>query len=247
MFGYIIVNKQELKFREFDVYQSYYCGLCQSLKERFGRRGQLTLSYDMTFVALLLSALYDEPVESSTCKCVAHPFEAHATSRSVFTDYAADMNLLLSYYKCLDDWTDERKWKGRLRAAALRGRDKMVEARYPEKAEHIYTLLEHIHLYEKAQEPDVDLASGCFGEIMGEILACRKDEWEDDLRRKKLSDDEAFEQEAYQILQMMMAECSRIFEKLPILEHAEILRNILYSGVWCRYEMIQKKRKQKDA
>ena len=183
MFGYIIVNKQELKFREFDVYQSYYCGLCQSLKERFGRRGQLTLSYDMTFVALLLSALYDEPVESSTCKCVAHPFEAHATSRSVFTDYAADMNLLLSYYKCLDDWTDERKWKGRLRAAALRGRDKMVEARYPEKAEHIYTLLEHIHLYEKAQEPDVDLASGCFGEIMGEILACRKDEWEDDLRR----------------------------------------------------------------
>lgn len=143
MFGYIIVNKQELKFREFDVYQSYYCGLCQSLKERFGRRGQLTLSYDMTFVALLLSALYDEPVESSTCKCVAHPFEAHATSRSVFTDYAADMNLLLSYYKCLDDWTDERKWKGRLRAAALRGRDKMVEARYPEKAEHIYTLLMH--------------------------------------------------------------------------------------------------------
>ena len=111
MFGYIIVNKQELKFREFDVYQSYYCGLCQSLKERFGRRGQLTLSYDMTFVALLLSALYDEPVENSTCKCVAHPFEAHATSRSVFTDYAADMNLLLSYYKCLDDWTDERKWK----------------------------------------------------------------------------------------------------------------------------------------
>ena len=199
----------------------------------------------------------------------------------MFTDYAADMNLLLSYYKCLDDWTDERKWKGRLRAAALRGRDKMVEARYQEKAEHIYTLLEHIHLYEKAQEPDVDLASGCFGEIMGEILACRKDEWEDDLRRmgfflgkfiylmdayedmekdekdgnynvfllrrKKLSDDEAFEQEAYQILQMMMAECSRIFEKLPILEHAEILRNILYSGVWCRYEMIQKKRKQKDA
>ena len=37
MFGYIIVNKQELKFREFDVYQSYYCGLCQSLKDRFGK------------------------------------------------------------------------------------------------------------------------------------------------------------------------------------------------------------------
>ena len=47
MFGYVIVNKQELKFREFDCYQSYYCGLCQCLKERYGRRGQMTLSYDL--------------------------------------------------------------------------------------------------------------------------------------------------------------------------------------------------------
>ena len=37
MFGYVIVNKQELKFREFDCYQSYYCGLCQCLKEEYGK------------------------------------------------------------------------------------------------------------------------------------------------------------------------------------------------------------------
>ena len=30
-----------------------------------------------------------------------------------------------------------------------------------------------------------------------------------------------------------------------ILKNAEILRNILYSGVWCRYEMIKEKRRQK--
>ena len=36
MFGYIVVNKPEMKFREFDVYQSYYCGLCRSLKDRYG-------------------------------------------------------------------------------------------------------------------------------------------------------------------------------------------------------------------
>jgi len=55
MFGYIIVNKPEMKFKEFDLYQSYYCGLCRSLKENYGRTGQLTLSYDMTFVILLLT------------------------------------------------------------------------------------------------------------------------------------------------------------------------------------------------
>lgn len=55
MFGYIIVNKQELKFREFDVYQSYYCGLCQSLKERFGRRGtaDVELRHDVCCAAFV--------------------------------------------------------------------------------------------------------------------------------------------------------------------------------------------------
>ena len=55
MFGYIAINKAEMKFKDFDVYHSYYCGLCKRLKERYGRRGQMTLSYDMTFLILLLT------------------------------------------------------------------------------------------------------------------------------------------------------------------------------------------------
>ena len=27
MFGYIAINKAEMKFKDFDVYHSYYCGL----------------------------------------------------------------------------------------------------------------------------------------------------------------------------------------------------------------------------
>ena len=42
----------------------------------------------------------------------------------------------------------------------------------------------------------------------------------------------------------MMAGCCKEFEKLPILENAEILRNILYSGVWYRYEMVSQKRRK---
>ena len=54
-----------------------------------------------------------------------------------------------------------------------------------------------------------------------------------------------FEEFAGHLLTMMIAEASRAFEQLPILKNAEILRNILYSGVWCRYEMIKEKRRQK--
>ncbi len=281
MFGYIIVNKQEMRFREFDCYQSYYCGLCQELKKRYGRSGQMTLSYDMTFVAMLLSSLYEPQAEIGSCKCIAHPFEAHPTRQNPFTEYAADMNVLFSYYKCLDDWADEKKLSGRVQAALLKKKTQRIAAKHPHKAERIYTLLGNIRLYEKAGEKNLDLASGCFGEILSEIFAWRQDEWESQLRKmgfflgkfiylmdayEDMEKDEKsgnynvfllkrkesqgagdFEKEVYTILSMMMAECCRAFEKLPIIENVEILRNILYSGVWCRYEMVQKKRKKENA
>ena len=73
MFGYITVNQQELKIREYDMYRSYYCGLCHMLKKRYGRIGQLLLNYDMTFTAMLLSSLY-EPETEEKLKAVLGSF-----------------------------------------------------------------------------------------------------------------------------------------------------------------------------
>ena len=71
MFGYIAINKAEMKFRDFDIYHAYYCGLCKDLKERYGRSGQITLSYDMTFLIILQSGLYEPPTGDSVRNCVA--------------------------------------------------------------------------------------------------------------------------------------------------------------------------------
>ena len=281
MFGYIIVNKPEMKFREFDVYHGYYCGLCKKLKQHYGKFGQITLSYDMTFVLMVLTSLYEPETTRSKERCITHPFQKHDTRVNDITDYVAHMNILLTYYKCKDDWNDDRKLKQLVLEKILYHKSGFSRNFYREKWKKISHLLDELSKEEQKDNQDIDQMSGMFGQIMAEIMLYQDDEWKELLsrfgfflgkfiylmdayedmekdekdgnynvfllRRKKLSDDEAFEQEAYQILQMMMAECSRIFEKLPILEHAEILRNILYSGVWCRYEMIQKKRKQKDA
>lgn len=272
MFGYIVVNKPEMKFREFDMYQSYYCGLCKSLKERYGKRGQMTLSYDMTFLALLLTSLYEPETVSGYRRCVAHPVEKHLYRQNEFTDYAADMNLLLSYEKCLDDWNDERKMKKRLMALLLKSKNRKVYEKHPEKFGRICKQMQIIHEYEKAESRNIDEASGAFGEIMAEIFAYRQDEWEETLRRmgfffgkfiylmdayedveadlkqgtynplKEVYESPEFEERAEQVLLMMMAECSKAFERLPIVENTEILRNILYSGVWCRYDQIKSNR-----
>ena len=109
MFGYIIINKGDMKFKEFDIYHSYYCGLCRALKERYGIAGQFSLSYDMTFLVMLLGSLYEPAVETGEIKCAAHPFEKHSIRKNEFSDYGADMNVLFTFYKCRDDWADDKK------------------------------------------------------------------------------------------------------------------------------------------
>ena len=47
-------------------------------------------------------------------------------------------------------------------------------------------------------------------------------------------DQPGFDAYCESILNAMMADCVRIFERLPIVEEAQLLRNILYSGVWKR-------------
>ena len=37
---------------------------------------------------------------------------------------------------------------------------------------------------------------------------------------------------------MMIAECTAVFETLPLEKHLSILRNVLYSGVWMRYRQM---------
>ncbi len=276
MFGYVIINKGDMKFKEFDIYHAYYCGLCRLLKEKYGLTGQLSLSYDMTFVIILLSGLYEPDTVKEECRCAAHPFGKHLVKRNKFTEYAADMNILLCYYKCMDDWTDDRKYGKRLYAGLLKKGYHKVERKYPEKVRRIECAMRQLMQREKEGCGDIDEMSRLFGEIMAEILVYKEDEWKDNLSRmglylgkfiylcdayedverdlkngsynpfRKMYENPDFEERCREILVLMMSECSREFEKLPILELIEILRNIIYSGIWYRYEKVRGERETKE-
>ncbi len=62
MFGYVRIYKPELRMREYEQYRGVYCSLCKHLGSRYGAALRLTLSYDMTFLALLTMALKTEGV-----------------------------------------------------------------------------------------------------------------------------------------------------------------------------------------
>ena len=276
MFGYVIINKGDMKFKEFDIYHSFYCGLCRSLKEKYGALGQISLSYDMTFLVMLLSSLYEPETEIEQTKCIAHPFEKHPTRRNVFTDFGADMNVLFTYYKCQDDWKDDKKVTRLAYGKLMKGAYRKISFDYDEKVRKIDSLMRDFSLEEKKGNEDIDKMAGLFGEVMGEMFVVRKDEWEESLRTigrylgkyiylldayedieedirkgrfnplKKKFEDPDFDEEIKMFLTMMMAECCKEFEKLPIIDNVEILRNILYSGIWYRYDVVRAKREEKE-
>ncbi len=272
MFGYITVNRPELKIKEADRYQSYYCGLCRELQRRHGLWGRIGLSFDMNFLVLLLTGLYEPETELTREGCILHPFVKRRCRSNCFSSYAADMNVLLMYYKCMDDWRDERKPGRALCGGLLQRNMKLLKRRYPEKVRETASALEELRRGEREGETDIDKMAGHFGRLLGAVFVYQKDVWEDelytmgfylgkfiylcdayeDIYRDVKSGSynpfhaicrrAGFEENCEKMMTMMMAECCSAFEALPIIKNEDILRNILYSGVWRRFEQIRSRR-----
>lgn len=274
MFGYISLNKGELKLKDYEKYQAFYCGLCKSLAVDYGRAAQMTLTFDMTFLTVLLTSLYELPVSETFEHCLLHPTKRHKKLRSEASHYAASMNVLLAYHNLMDDWFDDHEILKLSLAKALQKPYKEAEYAYPVQAKAVRTYIHNLHRCEKRKIADLDCASGYTGRLLAEIFAWRKDEWTVHLKRmgfymgKYIYLMDAFEDrkkdketgqynpwllqpkenqtEAYchHVMQMMMADCAREFEYLPIIENTDILRNIIYSGVWYQYARITAEKEQ---
>ena len=278
MFGYININQKELSKESRRIYQSYYCGLCQKLKTNCGTKGQMLLSYDLTFLIVLLTGLYELENEQIEFTCPLHPTKKRTAFMNAATDYAADMNLILAYQNLLDDWKDEKSYTKKAFVKILDKDYTRIMSKYPRQVAAVEAFMKKTEEVEKNNETNLDLVAGLTGEMLGEVLCWREDEWSDELRtlgfymgkfiylmdayedyeedRKKKSynpliqmekeNEQEFNTFCRLLLTSMMSECARSFERLPILLHADILRNILYSGVWSRYEYIQLKKKKQE-
>ena len=78
MYGYVNINKMELRLKEIYEFQGFYCGLCETLGERYGVSGRFSLSYDMTFLIVLLTSLYEPDSAIVSKRCLVHPLKKKA-------------------------------------------------------------------------------------------------------------------------------------------------------------------------
>ena len=272
MFGYIYVNKGELKIREFEQYRAHYCGLCRRLYDSHGLTGRLTLNYDMTFLKILLENLYDPEMRREAIRCILHPFRKHFELVSDISDYCSDMNILLAYYNAADDWHDDRKILKGAAAFLLKRRMKTAAAGYEKKAETVRKLMEKLSEAESSGTCDTEDAACIFGEIMKEIFIFRDDYYAEDLGMcgfylgkfiyfldayedvdddiksgsynplKEIRGKEDFDRRVYEMLRNAISKSALHFERLPVTGDVEILRNILYAGCWGKFETVKERR-----
>lgn len=255
MFGFVCASVGELEEQEKKRYNAVYCGICRRIRLNHGNLPRLTLRYDMAFLAMLHMSLYEPQEQEGDRACMVHPFKKRPWVDCESIAYAADMNVALAYYKCLDDWNDEKKAAAWTMARALRKRVMVLQQQYPRQCNAIRECIGELSRLEKTGG-DVDATAGCFGKLMAELLVYREDLWAERLReigfslgrfiyiadavvdlpkdRKKgrfnpLPEDSALWEE---YLVMSLGRCTREYEKLPLVQDKKILDNILYSGVW---------------
>lgn len=182
MFGYVRINKMDLTFREYDYYKGYYCGLCKYLKENHGEISRLSLNYDITFLIVILTAIYKVKSTITEERCIANPLKKKMRIVNEITEYAASMNILLSYYKLEDNLYDDNGIKDRLAYGIYKGKLKKAYDKYPEKAEYIRKQLSDLRELENEKSKSIDRVSNTFGNLMGEIFVFKNDEYEQNLR-----------------------------------------------------------------
>lgn len=182
MFGYVRINKMDLTFREFDTYKGYYCGLCKYLKENHGEISRLSLNYDITFLILLLTSVYRPKATITKEVCIANPIKKKMRIVNEITEYAASMNVLLTYYKLEDNLNDDKGIKDILAYNIYKGKFKKAYEKYPRKAEYIKHQLEILKSLEDKKSTNIDEVSNTFGNLMGEIFSYKNDEYKNDLR-----------------------------------------------------------------
>ncbi len=170
MFGFIRPVKPELRMREVERFQAVYCGLCHTIRERYGHLHTLSLSYDMTFLALVLGSLEpDEPMVLRR-RCAASPARPKLVCQpGEGMVRAADFSVLLTWHKLGDTLLDEHGAKylaaKTMRALLKPGYDKAC-ARLPEENTVIAACLAELYALEQAKTPSIDQPADAFARAL---------------------------------------------------------------------------------
>lgn len=274
MLGLLQVCRDELRVRELDRYRAFYCGLCHAIGKRCPA-GRLALSFEMTFLSILLTSLEEPETEEQRRRCLLRPVQRHRALSNEAIEYCADLSVMTAYLDLLDGWQDERRVDRLGESAVLKGAARKAGDRQPGKWQALTTYVNDLHALEASGDTNLDAAANLTGVMMAELFDWKsgpfsKDmqtlgfalgktvylmdaflDLEDDLKKKQYNpllsrrEQPDFNEQMRTWLDAILSEGVTAFERLPLLEDAELLRNILYAGLWQPFERKVREREER--
>ena len=176
MFGYVKVNKPEMKVKEYEAYRGLYCSLCKSLGKHFGVLPRLTLSYDITFLLLMRLSFTLCTPEFKSGRCPFNPSKRcnYCLNTDEELKYAAAVSMMMFYFKVKDNIADGSFFRKILMYLLLPYTSlkyKKAEKMYPDVAFLIAESMKRQSETEKSGTDIIDKAAHESADSLGKILS----------------------------------------------------------------------------
>ncbi len=256
MFGYITTDPRTLSKDAKKRYKTAYCGLCRALAKKYGAFARFMLSFDVTFLLLMLESVKDK---SSTCygKC---PYRFGRKCECVCgddADYCADATMLLFCKKLADDIADDNSLKAKLLLKIFNNKYKKACESLPHLADGIDRHLKELSRAERAGQTNPDIPANIFGGLLADVfaknevlrdfgfelgrfiyLADAACDFKSDIKRGRYNPlTRLRRKDFYGMLAGQLQKCCEHYDALDIRDNRDIIENVLYEGVWLKIHL----------
>ena len=168
MFGYVRTDTPYLYIKDDRLYRAMYCGVCKGIAETSGNAARMGLSYDVTFLSVVLHNILGVDVKIEKQHCLTHCIRTRDMAEvDELTRQLGALNTILVYYKYTDDIKDGDKGRGK-RLWFKKG-FKKASKKYPEIARIVRDNLALQEQAEKAKTDSVDRAADATANMLAEF------------------------------------------------------------------------------
>lgn len=168
MFGYIRTDTPYLYIKDQMLYRAMYCGVCKGIAATCGQCARMGLTYDVTFLSVILHNIAGVDVKIEKSHCLTHCLRRKPMAAAdEMNERLGALNTLLAYYKYTDDINDGDRGRGK--RLWFKSGFRRAKKRFPELEKIVKDNLAAQEKTEKSGTDSLDRAADATANMIAEI------------------------------------------------------------------------------
>ena len=168
MFGYVRTDTPYLYIKDETLYKAMYCGVCKGIAEVCGHSARMGLSYDVTFLSVILHNIAGIDVTIEKSHCLTHCIRSRKMANvDEMTRMLGAFNTELVYYKYTDDIKDGDRGRGK--RLWFKTGHRRVKKKYPEIERIVRENMAEQEALEKSRSDSIDRAADATANMLAEF------------------------------------------------------------------------------